>query len=168
MADATQLNFRFNATVRYTVDDQTDASENPILLLNQFNSFGTRNASSTVPVTKTYADTVALVAGAKTLDFTSLTSPGGAALDCTGLKLQLMLVQNTAANNSLRISIGAANPYDFMGAATGDITLLSSATEAGRFMQYFPDTLENVDATHKTIDFAGTLVEEFDIMLVFG
>ena len=124
------------------------------------------NAGSAVPATKIAGGQVALANGAKTLDLTALAGLGanGTTVDFTGLKLQALYLENPATNEyEISVAPGAANGYAFSGAdskltlAPGQSVLLYGADEA-------PD----VAAGAKTLDFAGTQAEAFNILLIAG
>jgi len=126
----------------------------------------TLSAATTPPATKHVAKTVALDAGAATIDLTALTAWGtnGLTENCNGLKLQIFRAKATAGNaNPITIATGASNGYDAFGADW------SISLKAGQEVTlYGNDATPDVDGTHKTIDLAGTLTQSIDIEMVFG
>ena len=153
---------RAEVTVTETLETNVDGASNPIVTHNGFNQKKTLDADSTPPITRVYDDQVALVAGAKTLDFTSLGATGGGTFSASGLKLQAMLFVNAGAA-AMTISPGASNGYVPFGSSN------SVVVPAGGYAKfYWPDTLADIDGTHKTIDIAGTGTQEFQIVLLFG
>ncbi len=129
--------------------------------LNVFDRTGpVLNASSTPPVTKTVADTLAMVAGAVTLDLTAIAYNGGT-VDLTGLKIQMLQITNDNSN-SITIAEGAANGYQLMGGAS--IVLPAGST----FQHYWNDTLPDVAAADAELDITGTLIESLKFVIAAG
>jgi len=123
-------------------------------------------ASSDPPGKYYSAQTLALVAGVATIDLTSL--PGlQAAIDGTGLKLQFLRIRGEAdgSNAVLNIAPGAVNPYSLFGAAN-DIDYPAACTKPFTFE--FDEGTEDVDATHKNIDLAGTGTDSFFVEMILG
>lgn len=130
----------------------------------------TINASSTVPATKVWSDTGALVAGVATLDLTALThgTLNGTATTVTfsGLKVQLVKIECPSTNTaSLKVAMGAANGYNIFGATTGEMDI----PQGGSLLFYGSDKLDDVSGTDKTIDLSSThLTAAYNIILVAG
>lgn len=154
--------FPFNLQVQETLDTNVDAAAAPVVRHTGFASNVRLDAATTPAATKVYVDTVALVAGAKTIDLTSLGSTGGGTFSATGLKVRGIMLHNTSAN-PLTISPGASNPYPLFGTANAKVV-----RTGGRFMEYFADGLAAVSGSVKTIDFAGTGTDTFNLILLFG
>lgn len=145
-------------------DAATDATINH----SGFNVSGTKYyASSTAPVTVASYQTYALVAGAKTIDLTALLDSVDVATDCTGLKLQTLILINPSGNSSLNMAPGASNPYPVLGAAN-DITLPAATSGDQVISLVLPEGCPNVSGTVKTIDFAGTGTESFKLGICLG
>ena len=127
---------------------------------------GTLNATSTVPATKAWSDSVGLVAGTATIDMTALARGLLSNATLTGLKVQLAIFRSRATNTAgIVITDGAVNGYLLFGDVSGQVTLLPGAIH----YQYQPDVLADVDATHKTIDVtSGDVDAIFDAILVAG
>lgn len=159
-----------NLSVVETLDNNTG----PIAAANRKVTWGALSvknesltAASTVPATKVAGGSVALDAGAKTLDLTSLTGLGanGATEDFTGLKIQALYFENPSTNaNSISIAPGASNGYNFSG-ADGKLTL-----QPGQSVLLFGNdaTPDVANGSADQIDFAGTLVQPFNIVMVAG
>ncbi len=150
-------------TVTETLDTGVDGVGSPVVVHNALNTTATLNASSTVPGTKVSSDTVALVAGAKTIDLTALPGVGGGTIDATGLKLQAALIKNPAGNGTLTVTKGASNGYAIWGS-----TYSVQVPPGGSILAYFADQLADVAAGVKTIDFAGTGTQSFSVLFVLG
>lgn len=151
-------------SVRETLVTGVDAAGSPVIThgTNSFKTSETLTSSSTPPVTKYYAATVALVAGAKTLTLTSLTGANGT-VDMTGLKIQVFKIRNNSATNTLNVAEGASNGYPLFG-ASNDVTLPAN----GELMFFAHDGSADVAAGDATIDFAGTTTETFNVEILAG
>lgn len=124
----------------------------------------TLNASSTPPATKCAYFLQALTAGAATIDMTSLTGTYGAAVTGAGLRPQIVKFKATSTNTGgITITPGASNGYDIFGASSS-ITL----TAGQEVTLYRKDGGVDIDATHKTIDLAGTGTESLECTFIFG
>lgn len=127
-------------------------------------SLTTLNSASTPAVTKAYSDTITLSTGA-TVDLTSLPGPSSTTITFSGLKVQLFKMSCPSTNAAvISCTNGAANPYDIYGAAGG---IVSVPPDSEIFFRS-NEGLEDCDATHKDIDFAGTDGDVFSIQLVAG
>lgn len=162
------------ATETMTLTGPLNVANDPVThihVLDQYTNLErTLNASSTPAVSMVHSARHALAAGAETLDLAALDGPTvngtATALDMTGLRVQVLYIRacddNTAA---IEFDSGAANPYDFFGDASGHIALLANAW----VLRGDNESLENVDATHKTIDVSSTDVDaEYDIIIIAG
>jgi hypothetical protein len=118
------------------------------------------NASSTPAGTKSFVDDFT---GTQTgLDLTSLTDPELGAVDGTDLEVQVLLVNNKSATETLTISDNAATPYSFN--ATNDLVV----PPGGTLFLYFANGLVDIDATHKLVDFTITAGHSFELALIMG
>lgn len=108
----------------------------------------TLSASTTVPASRVYSLTLNLVAGTQTIDLTALTNLAGAALDFTGLKVQLVMVKAASSNTAAVVFTDhAINGYNIFGAADGSVTI-----HPGGFVLYGGnDQLDDVAAADKQI-----------------
>lgn len=158
-----------SATVQagISVKETFDATEVPAGSAPSINSAGfvktlsSLGPSSNPAVTKSATFKKALAAGAATIDFTSLPKTVGGTQSATGLKLRGLQINNPGAN-SVTVSPGAANGYEF----NGSDTLVVRPN--GFAVLWLADGLTAVDGTHKTLDLAGTGTDEFEIVLLFG
>jgi hypothetical protein len=155
---------KLQISVRETLTTGVAAITDPTLNMDGFNSTSRLTSTTTPPVTKVYAASVALVAGAKTIDLTSLVGTGGASLTMLGLKLQSLKIQNPAGNAVMSFTKGASDGYQLFKHADGLIQLAGG--EEACFL--YNDTLDDVAAADKNIDVAGTGTQSFNILMVFG
>lgn len=120
-------------------------------------------SATTVPATKVFSDKIALVAGAKTLDLTNLTS-GDTTVDLAGLKVQFALFVNLGAS-VMTFQAGASNGYNIFGTSG----LIELKPVGGAVLYSGIDKLPNVvNGSTDEIDVAGTGTEEFECILVAG
>lgn len=142
--------------------DAADGANSPQITHDKFSSSGTLTPTSSVPATKVSADRVALVAGAKTIDLTALVGTNGAAVNGTGLKVQLFKFANRGAA-FMTVSQGAANPYQFGGANW------SRRVQPNQEILFYGHDLDpDIAAGAKNIDVAGTGTDEFELTVVMG
>ena len=104
---------RFGMSTTETIATNVDGSTSPQIIQDAFDksfSLDSAGTGSTGPITNIFADAVALVAGAYTLDLTAVPQTGGGTLDATGLKVQAIRMENLSTNSNLMtIDDGAAN-----------------------------------------------------------
>ena len=120
-----------------------------------------------MPATKVAGDSVDLAGGTLTLDLTALVGAAGAAVDFTGLKVQVAKFRNVSTNTgTLVITVGAANGYNIFGDADGSVTLGIGA----EILMYCPDTLDAVAAADLGIDITSAADADatLEYMLVAG
>ncbi len=169
MAAAVSASFQLKCNVTETLGLGLDHPTDPNIL-HQVGTTAdaTISGSSTVPATKAYTDTIALVGGTAMIDLQSLPGPLSTTLNFTGLKIQLVKFVNPAGNtNPINIKAGAASAYNILGNVDGEVTLEPGCS----FLGYFADTLPDVAAAVSEIDVddnaaAGT--DSFQVQLVAG
>jgi len=129
-----------------------------------YNTSKTLTSATSQPVTKCAIFEQALAAGVATIDLAALVGTNGAAVNGTGLKVQLVKFKNKAANaNVMTFTVGAANGYDLAGAG------FSVALQPGQEMQLdLADASPDVAAGDKEIDIAGTGEQIAEITIVLG
>src|ERR1041384_2192064 len=163
-APTISVSYVSKATIVETSTDPFVAVDNATVSYNGLDTSETLDASSTPPVSVHAEFSKAMSGGAGTINFRLLPGPHGETLDCNGLKLQMFKFINPATNaNSITVSAGASNGYDFMG-ASGLIVLDPGDEIEVRYL----DTKHAVDDTHKTIDLAGTLPQALTCLFIFG
>jgi hypothetical protein len=152
------VNYQFKST---TVETFTaEGSTSPYIVHEAFDESGTLDATSTPPATKVLSKTIALTAGAYTIDLTTETGTAGVAIAGTGLRVQLIRIKNLGAN-AMTFSEGASNG---LALACGDIVV-----PAGGITQIFlNDASPDIAAGDRTIDVAGTLVQTFELTVILG
>lgn len=129
---------------------------------------GTLNATLTPAVTKVWSDKVNLAAGAATLDLTSLTGPAGTTVDFTGLKVQLVKLACPAGNTvGITVDRGASNAYNLFGADNASAEQVEILPGCSMVI-FNNDKTEDVSATIKNVQLAGTGTESIEIILVAG
>lgn len=120
---------------------------------------------TTPPASSIFSDRLQLVAGALTLDLQAL--PQGNIIpdiDLTGQKIQILQFTSPETNLAdITISPGAVNGYELGGAAMS-VTLAPGDTILFLFNDNAPD-VANLDSE---IDFAGSLIDDIDILIVAG
>ena len=169
---AVSLTYRFDTTVTETLSTSVPAADTPTVTHAGFNHWATLNASSTVPATTVVALTPTLIAGAVTIDLTSLTGTNGSSVDLTGLKVQQILFNNgttssgtlsAGTNAVVTIDAGATNGLDIFG-STGQVDV----PPGGSIQMLFQDTLADVSASVKNIDLSGTGTDAYEMIIVAG
>lgn len=133
-----------------------------------FNQAQSSYSQTSTPKALHYAaKTVALVAGALTIDLTALAGWGlQDTIDGTGLKILAMRVRGCAAGNAaLIISEGAANPMELFGAGN---PIVYPATLTKPWLFEFGETLDDISDTDCEIDLVGTGTEQFEFEFLLG
>ena len=129
---------------------------------------GTLDASSTVPATKAYSDTINLVAGGATIDLRTLVGPMASAVDFDGLKVQLVYITCPATNTGgVTFAVHGATGYNLFGTDNASAERVE-VMPGGAVLMEHPNNTEDVDATHKQVAVTGTGTEAFSILLVAG
>lgn len=119
------------------------------------------DGTTTPDVTGAGYQTFALVAGAKTIDLTSLLL-NGVASNLNGLKPRAIRFRNTGAAN-MTIAKGASNGYDGLGSA------FSVTLEPGHAVQFDLSSTGNaVGGSNKTFDLSGTGTDTLQFSVVAG
>lgn len=119
-------------------------------------------AATTPPVTKYYGRKIVCVAGAYTIDLTSLTDDEGQTFSAAGLKLQLIRIHNPSSN-PVTVTAAVANGYLLWGAA-GSVIVPAGADVLLRCNDSLPD----VAAGAKDILFTGTGTDYYHVDLLLG
>ena len=155
-------NYGLKVDTNETLATDVDASANPTISHTDFSSSESLSATSTVPVTVCSYETVALTAGAYTIDLTALNGTNGIAVDGTNLKVQLFKIKNLG-DDPMTFTEGAATGYLLKG--SGWKTILAKEQEE---LFYGNDLTPDVTALLKHIDVAGTGTETFELSVVLG
>lgn len=169
MADTQTAKYDFGLTVEEVKDMGLDLAANPTMTHTLGSHAATLTASTTPPVTKTYSDTIPLVAGAYTIDLQALPGPQSTTIDFSGLKIQLIKITTPSTNTAeVTFDVGASNGYNLFGATNA--TDESVSLPPGSVQQFkFTDTLEDVADAKSEVDVSSSdLDATFDIILVAG
>jgi len=122
----------------------------------------TLSGSTSPDITKAAYQTIALVAGAKTIDLTALLLNGNA-VTLDGLNPRAIHLKNTGAA-AMTIVAGASNGYTGLGALFS-VTL---PPDAGFLMDWPLDNATAVSATVKTLDVTGTGTDTLQLSILAG
>jgi len=122
----------------------------------------TLNATSSPVATKFSGAEYALVAGAKTLDFTALTGIV-TTVDGSGLRPRVVSMRNTGVAD-ITIAKGASNGSDMFGSAW-TITLRPGEPLKRALSSTGPAV---VSGTNKTVDLTGTGTDTLEFSITFG
>lgn len=154
-------------TVTQTFTGDYVSSADNTITLNGLNASNTYTASTAVPVTKATAFRVTMSGGTGSIDLTAL--PGATAdetIDCTGLKLQAMLIRSLAANaNAITVAKGASNGYGLPSAGTTFTVTLSP----GQSILFFGnDSAPDVASGARVMDVTGTGSQILEVEIICG
>lgn len=161
-----------NVALRATVTETFATAELPsastrTLTHDKFNVLKSLGASSTPPATKYYSG---LLVGPQSLDLTALVKDVGGTIDCTGLKLQVLLLNNLSTTDNVTMadsgagvsSSGTSGNYSINGGAPLTIEPGASA------LLFFNDALDDVDAANCLLTIDAADAEKFEIAMIFG
>ncbi len=164
----------FKCTVVETLGQNTPSAPDATRKVthSSFNVEETRNVSSVPAAQEVACFQKTLVAGAATIDLTSLTSTNGRVYDATGKRLLEILITNDAATK-VTIAAGASNGYvssnvPFSTTGIGVQGKTSGNDVGGRVHCYFGSSAPLVSGSVKTLDLAGSSTETVNITMVFG
>lgn len=130
---------------------------------------GTLTATTTPAVSKVFSKSVNLSSGAGSLDLTSLTGPAGTTVDFTGLKVHLVKLACPSTNTAgITVDRAASTAYNLFGADNASAEQVEVLPGASLLFYHGNDQTEDVDATHKDVQLAGTGSEAIEVILVAG
>lgn len=157
------VTYAATCTIAETLPTNTGsaAASTRVVTHAEYNEATTLTAASTPPVTIQASFLLTLTAGAATIDLRALTGTNGASIDGNGLQPQIVRIKNLGAN-TMTISTGASNGH---AAFTADGLAIPPS---GHAMLFLNDGTENIDATHKTWDVAGTGSQTAEVTIVMG
>lgn len=168
MAAAVEATYNALLTVKETLALGLDNATDPTTPHTLGDHAATLSASTTPPVTKTFSDDIALVAGAGTLNLSTLAGPLSTTIDFTGLKVQVIkLVAASTNTGGITVAKGDAQPYNLF----GEDNVSSETVEVlpgDAVLIVHNETTEDVGAAIKNIKFTGTGTDTLRIMLVAG
>ncbi len=166
MAASVTAKYNFLLSVYETLGLTQDLAADPAITHAITGLSGVLDGTTAVPLTKAWSDTRTLSGGTETLDLTALTRSPAATVDCTGLKIQFVLIKADAANTQvLTVAGAAATPYEFYGDASGQISIPAGGVN----YLYGKDALADVSATVKSVTISSThLTASYSIIIVAG
>lgn len=137
---------------------------NSVITHNEYSTSVQLTATSSVPATKTAMFLATMSGGALTIDLTALTGTNDATVTFDGLKVQSMhLSAPTTNGSSITVTAGATNGIDLLGASW------SVVLQPGQEIVWYGFNLaQDVSATVKNIDLAGTTTDALEVSLVAG
>lgn len=160
MAISVLAKLNVTTTETLTGDDLNADSQ---LLHSGYDVNRTLTASTTPDATKAAYQTVAMTAGAATIDLTSLLL-NAVAVTFSGLKPRVVLVTAIAANSgNVTVAKGASNGYDGMGGS------FSVTLEPGQSFAFdFAAAGNAVGGSNKTLDLSGSGTDGVRLSAVAG
>lgn len=156
------ITVQYASQVTVTETFVLDAAPSPQVVYSAFNTSVPLSATTAVPVTKKAFDTVALVTGAKTLDFTALNDDLLGSIDLTGLKIQIFKLYNLGAA-AMTVAKGASNGYTGFGSSFSVVV-----PPGGEVVFYGAEGAADVSGSVKTIDITGTGTQTFELTVIAG
>lgn len=159
---ALSATFNFSIDVAETLASGVDGASNPIINHNGYNVTGRYTDASTPDVEYCVVKSVALSAGAYTLDLTNMTGTNGAAVNGNAKKIRLLRI-TVPGTNAITVAKGASNGHTGLGSS------FSLVIPAGGTVAL--DLSSNgvaISGTDKTLDFSGTGTDTFKLTLVLG
>lgn len=156
--------YAMTLTVKEAIaDSQLANPATTIITYDQLNVTNMYMPGGSIPVSMVSAQELALTSGSLTLDLTALLGTNGVTESATGLKLQLMKIQNPASNGNMTFAQGGSNPYQLFGSTW------SFSLGGGQSAMYdFANQAPTVSSTNKTIAVTGTGTQSFNLIMVFG
>lgn len=163
-----EVNYQLKLSTDETVDLDLDHTANPQLTHEIAADSGTLNASSTPTATKEWTNRVTLSGGAASIDLAALDKGNLPDEDFSGLEVRIVKLSAPSGNGAaITVTVGSSNGYNLLGptSATADRMIVSPGCVVEHYLH---NTAEAVDATHKTIDFAGAGTDVLDVQLAAG
>jgi hypothetical protein len=159
---AISAEIRVQATVTETLTGD-DLVANTQIVHSGYDVSRTYSGTTTPDITKCSFQTVAMTAGAATIDMTALLL-NGVAVTLSGLEPRVIRATALTGNaGNITIAKGASNGYDGMGAA------FSVTLEPGQSFMFEGTTTGNaVGGANKTLDLSGTLTDGVRFTTVAG
>jgi hypothetical protein len=163
---AVSVTYRADLTVVETIGATPAlSSADQTITHNALNRTIPLTASST-PDAELVAETrVTLTAGAATIDLTAIPTNRGGTIDGTGKKVRAFKFRAPSDNTGGAISVaaGASNGLAMAGSDFKYNVGIDCEVQG-----YLKDTSTAIDATHKTLDLAGTGTDALDVIFVLG
>jgi hypothetical protein len=128
-----------------------------------YNESASLNSGTTPPVTTCAHFLATLSSGTLSVDLRALTGTNGAEIDGNGLKVQVLRIKNLGAN-SLTVSEGASNGHTSFFPTTPGLIIPAG----GHVMLFSNDNGDDISATNKTFDLAGTSAQTSEWTVIMG
>lgn len=159
---AVSSTFAFTCDTRETLTAGVDGADNPVIYHNGFNVTGVIDSTTTPDAEGIVSKTLAMTAGAYTIDLSSMTGTNGAAVNMTGKAIRIFRIENAGAA-AMTIAKGASNGHTGLGA-----TFQAAIPIGGAIQFYLKSGGVAVSGTDKTLDIAGTGTDSFNLTIVYG
>lgn len=158
----TSLNYIDSLNTQESVTNAADSDAKSTINHKGYDYSDTFTPSTTTVVNVISSQPYALISGALTVDLTSLIGTNGVTISLSGKKPVAIRIVNTGTHR-LTVDRGASNGYTgFDGAAA----FSEGLDVGGRTTKFLGTTAVTIDATHKTLDFAGTGTDTFTITVI--
>ena len=158
------VNYTSKVLTTEVLEANVPAANDKTVQHNGYDTVLSVSGSSMPPVTKCAFFEKALVAGAASIDLTSLVGTNGAAVSGTGLRVQFLKFRNKATNaNPMTLTKGAANGYDGLGTAFS-----VALPPGGEALVRAVDGGSDIGSANKTLDLAGVGTEVAELAIVLG
>jgi len=121
---------------------------------------------TSVPATIAASFSQSLTSSTAYTDMTALPKANGATADCTGLKLQSIMIKNPTGNGTMTLAHNTStsvSAYNFIGTA-GSIAIPAG----GAVLLYLPEAAADVSSSAKNIIWAGTGTQSAHVEIVAG
>lgn len=161
-----QADFVSNLTITDTCGNAYVSSGDPTVSFNGLNASKSLTGSTTPAATKYAIFSLAMTAGAATIDLTSLPDRDGnaGAVDLTGLKIQFIKLRNKSTNaNAITVAVGASDGYE-LGGADWSHTLQPGQS----ILIDGNDATPDVASGDKELDVSGTGAQVLEVEIVAG
>lgn len=153
MTVSAKINLAITAAESLTSPSDLVGDSGAISLAHAMSDKQTINATSTVPATKAYSDTLTLTAGAVSLDLAALTDAINADLNLTGLKVQALGIKCPTTNTApVAVAAHATNGYALLAASDGKVEVQIG----GSLFMTFNDDAPDVGASAKVLEFTSS------------
>ncbi|TVQ59912.1 MAG: hypothetical protein EA379_09535 [Phycisphaerales bacterium] len=164
------LTYRSNLTATETIANNAGslATNGRTVVHDAFDTVRAGGAAGTTQIVAAF--TVAMTAGAATIDLRALTGTNGATVDGNGKKVLYAKFQAAAGNaNPITIEAGASDGYPIFG-ADGEVTLPARATSEAisEVLIALGTSAPAISSSAKEIDISGTGTQAVNVIIILG